>query len=164
MGNDATAILFYGYCFPEEGEELIAHDDEWSSVIAKGRGIVDPWDEYYALDRPSQRDYQAYHAFSDKWIAEHDVELNAWHEAKRKIEKEMKVDISYSGSDQAMYPYIYVTDGKLSVEWGENLQINSNDLTVEGDWDDLLIAFINELKIDITEAQGPGWFLVAFYG
>lgn len=173
MGVDSDAILFYGYCWEDEGNPLEHHrqppkeDREegsipaWEDIIACKRGHKNPWDHYPDEDRSLP--YEERRRQSDAWIAAHNAEITAWTELTSAIEKEFGVDIGYHGSSEYSVPYLYVVDTRRRACLGEPKEIDPEALVAGAYEDDLLRRFANELGITLPEG-GPQWWLVSYWG
>lgn len=160
MGNDADAILFYGYAWDDE-RRLVGHETEWQEVIAKSRGLQDPWASYPKTDHLP---YQQREEAGSRWRAEHRAELDAWRQAKRDIAEEYGCEIGRSGSSEFSVPHICIRASEVRGSWDGPTPVHPDTMVVGSDWNAKLERFAADLSIDLLEAQGPGWFLVAYYG
>ena len=163
MGVSTDAMLFYGYVWEDEAELL--DDDgetEWEEIIAKSRGLADPWDAYPQdlgrLPYPEQRQR------GEQWTAEHRAELDAWSAAKKAISVEYGAEIGHHGSDGWQVPLIKITGAGHTAARGYPHELHAADLATGPDWDDKLRRFVADLGIDTSEAKGPGWFIASWWG
>lgn len=174
MGQSTDAILFYGYCWDDEGATLIGQDEddesEWEEVIAVREGHTNPWDlyrssgaeaEHMKLPYGPQRD-----AAFDEWKKSFDFDslTEKWYAAKAEIKDRYKVAISSHCSCEYPMPYIYVTGTKTRASRGYPKQIDPAKMDTQDypwQWDDALSTFTDDLGIDLSGAKGPGWFLVS---
>lgn len=70
---------------------------------------------------------------------------------------------SHCSCDYPM-PFIYIEDTKLRAWRGRPVEVTFNHIppsTIE--WDESLSRFVEDLDIDVSEASGPGWFLVSMW-
>lgn len=174
MGRSTDAILFYGYCWTDESKSLIANNEdgaaeEWHKVVAKRRGISNPWDLYRSSGAEAAHRALPYNqrnvAYRD-WERQvgFDALLGTWDKELDKIKAEYggAVEISSHCSCDYPMPYIYIKDSHLRAKRGSSVMVPSSHMgaaTIYWDW--ALSRFIKDLDIDISDAQGPGWFLVS---
>lgn len=168
MGTSTDAKLFYGYVWEDEADLLAEHDDEdgdggteWEEIIAKSRGIADPWEAYPDLEGLP---YAEQRQRGSQWTADHRAELDAWHEAKKAIGIEYGVEIDRHGSDEWQVPIIKITGAGHTAARGYPHEVSAETLAVGPDWDDKLRRFVADLGIDASEAKGPGWFIASWWG
>jgi hypothetical protein len=166
MGVSTDAILFYGYCWDDEHDLFDLSDDDelaWPDRLLRSRGETDPWEGFV---ESTARDYQTRRAEGDAWRAAHRTELDEWHAKQRAIESEFPVEIHYHGSDGWRVPFISVKSGYQRAWRGDVHMIAEDALTSTAtlDFDDQLYSFIKATGIDVSGAQGPGWFLVSWWG
>lgn len=153
MGVSTDALLVYGYVWDDETDLLGSEDDgdhAWEEIIAKRRGLTDPWASHPGGHRPD-------------WVEAHRAEIDAWNEAKKAIEIEYGVEIDQHGSDQWSVPIIKITGAGYRARRGYPQKLVTRDLIADPDWDAKLQRFITDLNIDTSEAKGPGWFLYLGY-
>lgn len=145
MGTSTNAILFYGYVWKEEAE--LCEDNEWIDVVLAKRGVKDP----YAVI---------------PYVKPSEVDSSAYFEAKRLLEEEIGCDIGFHCSGAYAIPYVFITDSEITAYRGDAVKVASAQLIVSSNpsWAEKLDAFVQELEIDLSEAQGPGWFLVSYWG
>jgi len=172
MGVSTDALLVYGYVWEDEHDLFGEPDDdddeneerpEWDEVIARQRGIPNPWDAY-PHEELGRLPYAEHRRRSDEWVAGHDVELEVWHAAKKAIEDEYDVEIARHGSDQWTVPIVKIASAGHRAHRGDAHMVDPTSLTVDPAWDGKLQQFITDLGIDTSEAKGPGWFLVSWWG
>ena len=168
MGVSTDALLVYGYVWDDEvdlfgTEDEEADDDlEWSEIIARQRGIPNPWDAY-----PQEFEHLPYterRAKGDEWVAAHDAELDAWRAARKAIEDEYGVEIDQHGSDQWSCPVVKVAGAGHRAYRGDVHAVEAADLNINPEWRTKLQRFVDDLGIDVNEAAGPGWFLLSWWG
>lgn len=172
MGQSTDAILAYGYVWDEE-HDLFDQDedseDEWFETVAKKRGIANPWDMYRSSSQEAAHRALPYGERDDaykSWKTEvgFDALLNIWDEEKDKIKTEYGGVMvgSHCSCDYPM-PFIAIEDSHLQAWRGSPVEVSRSH--IEGPqleiWDNLLDAYVEYLGIDISEAKGPGWFLVS---
>src|SRR4051812_17268927 len=118
MGVSTDAILFYGYCWDEEGELLGRGDGddrpEWAEVVLRKRGVANPWDAYPNAEIGAIRGYQQQRAAGEAWVAAHRAELDAWDEARKAVEAEFGCEIGAHCSDGCPMPYVAVAGAGTS--------------------------------------------------
>ena len=163
MTTSTDAMLFYGYVWEDEAT-LFGSDNEseWEEVIARQRGISNPWDSY-----PQDIDalpYDEQRQAGDRWTAAHRNELDAWHAAKKAIREEYGVETDHHGSDGWSVPLIKIAGAGHTAVRGYPHQVTAADLAVDPEWDGKLQRFAADLGIDLPEALGPGWFIASWWG
>ena len=171
MGVSTDAILAYGYVWEDETDLLpvVNEDDDdderdaenWVEVIAAQRGINDPWAAYPDLEHlpyPEQRRQGA------AWTEAHQAELDAWDAAKKAITGEYGVEIDEHGSDGWRVPFVKIAGAGHTAARGYPHKLTAEDLAVNPEWDAKLQRFVTDLGIDTSEAKGPGWFLMSWWG
>ena len=155
MGVSTNAILFYGYTWNDEcdllGEDC--GDMEWQDVVAKKRGVPDPWSAFY-----EQRTIE-----TSKWVAEHRAELDALCAVKKSIKEEFGCDIWSHCSNDFSIPYVSINAARKVAYRGFPQEIFATDLTVNPSWGAQLDRFMAELGIEKPHDK-PGWFLVSYWG
>lgn len=172
MGQSTDAILFYGYCWGEEHELFEEDEDsgEWAEIVAKRRGISNPWDFYRSSgaerqhsDLPYAKQDEAYKTW-EKEVG-FDEMLDTWNEEKNKIKAEYEgISVSSHCSCSYPMPYIYIESTDLRASRGYPVEVTLDHITPPtAEWDDSLARFVDDLDIDISEASGPGWFLVSMW-
>ena len=150
MGVSTDAMLVYGYVWDDECELYPgADEDEWEEVVLRKRGVPNPWDS---------------HESTPGWVQDHRAELDAWSAAKKFVAAEFGVDIDQHGSDQWAVPIVKISGAGRRAARGYPEEMTSGDLAVGEDWDEKLTAFCDEVGIDVSEAKGPGWFLLSWWG
>lgn len=169
MGQSTDAILFYGYAWSEE-TQLWDNDryDEWEEVLATRRGIKNPWDMYResgAEAEHSQLPYPQQRPAFEAWKEANgfDALLEEWRAAKEAIKSEFNVDTASHCSCDYPMPYVYIPSSKFLAWRGDPTTIPLSDLNDENTdaWNDSLTEFVQAMEIDISDAEGPGWFLVS---
>lgn len=162
MGVSTDGMLLYGYIWDDETELFDNDDDdEWVDVVAKSRDIPNPWDRYVEPKLP----YMEQRAHADAWVAEHRKELDAMYAAKRAIEDEFGVTISYHGSDGWSVPYVHIKDAEVAAYRGSPQSVTGMSLERNPEWDAKLDRFMEELGIEKPDGQDePGWYLASWWG
>jgi hypothetical protein len=170
MGQSIDAILFYGLVWDEEAE-LWENDrhDEWIVALAKRRGITSPWDFY--RDSGAEAEHQSLRYEDQKkayyyWKESVDFEsmLKEWDLALKAIRAEHP-SITVGSHCSCDYPMPFICVGETYQRaWrgtpvGVNMPQMAQANTIR--WNDQLNDFIKALDIDISDAKGPGWFLVS---
>jgi hypothetical protein len=167
MSTSTDALLIYGYIWDDEYDLFDDGDTDeirgdWEDRIAAAAGLVNPWDRFpEEIDRlpRDQRTAQA-----NAWKAEHRAELDAWYEAQRRAVSSYGVTVDHHGSDEWSCPIVKITDAGKTASRGYPLLVTGEDLQVGGNWNDKLTRFVTDLGIDVSEAKGPGWFIVSYWG
>jgi len=170
MGQSTNAILFYGYCWDDEGYSLLDEsEDEWDEIVARREGHTSPWDLYRDSGAEAEHESLPY--------AERDAAYKAWKQTVRfdslyKIWTSTRDDIkarfggvnisSHCSCDYPM-PYIYIERSKTTASRGFPKQIDPSGFSgvPTATWNMKLKKFTDDLNIDLSEAEGPGWFLVS---
>ncbi len=169
MSESADGILFYGYAFEDE-ERLFKNEEgeseEWIAIIARQRGIPDPWDDYPkgmdALPYPERR------PVVDAWIAANRGAIDAFRDAKKAIKDEFGCDDGYMGdSDGGAVPYIYCDGSRIMAYDYSCRDVTDFMMSPHADqcaeWDRKLDAFMAALGLDKPHAT-PRWFLTSSFG
>jgi hypothetical protein len=152
MGVSTDALLVYGYVWNDEAElPEGSDDDEWEEVVARQRGVPNPWDGHPGDHAP-------------QWVEQHRGELDAWCAAKKAIGEEYGVEISQHGSDSWSCPVVKIAKAGHRAYRGDVHPVAAEDLAVDPAWDGMLERFVTDLGIDASEAAGPGWFLLSWRG
>lgn len=170
MGVSTDALLVYGYVWEDEADILGTEDEEgpagdeleWSEILAGQRGIRNPWADY-----PAEIDalpYEEQRRQGDAWTTAHRTELDAWRDATKAIEAEYGIVIDRHGSDEWSVPVVRIADAGHRAYRGDVHAVGQDALTVDPEWDGRLQRFVTDLSIDVSEAQGPGWFLLSWWG
>lgn len=68
------------------------------------------------------------------------------------------------GSDEWSVPLVKITGAGHRAARGHPHQLTAGDLTVDPEWAGKLQRFVTDLGVDTSEAKGPGWFLVSWWG
>ena len=180
MGQSTDAILFYGYCWNDEGVQLLGISDgedeeseyEWNEILAVREGHKNPWDFY--RESGAEAEYErlpysereaAYKAWKER--VGFDDMLEQWRSVCKSIKSRYNVDISTHCSCEYPMPYIYIEESKHRAWRGEGKQLDMAQWErwqqpgVYATWEQNLNRFVADLGIDLSEAEGPGWFLVS---
>ena len=176
MDVSTDAMLVYGYVWKDE-HDLFGVDDEdfddddrdepeWEETIAAQRGILNPWAEHAdELARiEAIQPYAESRRLGEEWTAAHRAELDAWHAAKKAIAGEYGVEVDRHGSDQWTVPVVKIAGAGHTAARGYPRKLAAADLAVDPEWDAKLQRFVTDLGIDASEAEGPGWFLMSWWG
>lgn len=171
MGQSTDAILFYGYCWDDEAELWDrGRYDEWPVVVAKRRGITSPWDFYRDSGVEAEHralPYASQDAAYESWSAEVGFEamLTEWKAALNAIKAEHpNVSVGSHCSCDCPMPYISITDTEQTAWSGSPVTFDPRMMTLKEDntnWRGYLAMFVEALDIDVSDAQGPDWFLVS---
>ncbi len=169
MGQSTNAILFYGYVWDDETDLWDRDDhDYWFEAVAKRRGISSPWDFYRESGAEAQHNALRYEDQKNAyyyWKEQVGFEalLAEWDAAKDAIKAEHpSIDVGSHCSCDFPMPYIFVSDTKQNASRGYPVAVDTDKVSdTRPEWDEALTAFVTDLDIDISEAQGPGWFLVS---
>jgi hypothetical protein len=169
MGQSTDAILFYGYCWDEEGERLFSeHDGEWPEIIALREGAVNPWDLYTSSGAEAEHSrlpLAEQNAAFEKWkyYTGFQAKLDEWYAVTKEAESRFS-DIKVSSHCSCDYPmpYIAIKSTETTAWRGSPQSINPSSVVSDtADYTDTLARFVEELDVDISGAQGPAWFLVS---
>lgn len=171
MSQSTDAILFYGYCWDDE-TELWDKDqhDEWYEALAKRRGITSPWDFYRDSGAETEHGllpYKDQKVAYEAWKIDVGFEpmLTEWDSVKDAIEAEHP-DISVGSHCSCDYPmpYVCIAVTKQRASRGSPVAFDPSNMALDEDiinWLDPLGKFVEALDIDVSNAEGPGWFLVS---
>lgn len=162
MGVSTDAVLAYGYVWEDEFDLLADDESEWEEVIAAQRGINDPWTAY--PQEIERLPYEERQRKGREWTEAHRAELDAWHAAKKAITEEYGVEIDKHGSDEWSVPVVKIAGAGHTAARGYPHKLTAEDLAVNPAWDARLQRFVADLHIDVSEAKGPGWFLMSWWG
>lgn len=173
MGVSTDAILFYGYCWHEEGASIYgergesdADDDDdgdryWPERVLANRGVKNPYDDF-PKEIEAIRNYDEKRRKGDEWFAANRPSLDAWYKAKRDVEIEFGCSIGQHCSGDYPMPYVFVNASITRAARGYPKEITS--LSVGDDWNEKLAKFVAELGIVPPEGQEPKWWLVSYWG
>lgn len=148
MGVSTNGILFYGIVWDDEYEIFKVSDDDWAEVLAKRRGLINPWDS-------------AGPDCNEAWVDAHRGEIDEWSKHRKQIHEEFGVDINHHGSDSWSIPYICVNESLIVARRGYPKPVQS--LNCEG-YQEKIERFVRELEIDVSAASPCGWYLVSYWG
>lgn len=156
MGQSTDGILFYGYCWDEEGAELWAdgqENEDGESEDAEERyarliGIPRPTAEYPERDNHTPEAERARSAFSDYW------------DAKGKAVEASGVEVDRHCSGECPIPYVAVTASKTTARRGYPETIKTLDVGVG--WDKMLADYCALMGITPPQEK-PGWWLVSMW-
>jgi hypothetical protein len=168
MGVSTDAMLAYGYVWEDEfdllGNDGDSGEDEenWVEIIAARRGISDPWAAY--PQEIERLPYDESRRKGREWTEAHQAELDAWDAAKKAITGEYGVEIDEHGSGEWSVPVVKITGAGHTAARGHPHKLTADDLAVDPAWDARLQRFVTDLGIDTSEAKGPGWFLMSWWG
>lgn len=188
MGMNASADIFYGYVwepepgnppwpdYDEEADEELGEwtDDVFAERVAKGRGHSDPWKAMPQIEYGSMP-YAEQRAIEEQWVADHRSEIDAFYKLKDAIRAEFgldKIEVSSYGSCEHGYTTTYIRvvgAPSIRADWGtpraiEMAELASNEDSNGESWDTQLAHFAEVTGVDLTDAQGPGWFVVCTWG
>ena len=173
MGQTTDAILFYGFCWNDEGESIFGENEdgenkEWFEVVAKRRDISSPWTMYRSSGAEASRrvlSYKEQDAAYKVWKDQvgFDALLDTWREELDKIKAEYgNIEVGSHCSCDYPMPYVYIEASKLIAWRGGPVEVTTDHFDADRDrWDADLARFVEDLDIDVSDAQGPGWFLVS---
>jgi hypothetical protein len=162
LSVSTDALLFYGYCWDDEGVEILpGGEDDWRTVILRRRGEKNPWDDYPAKAVEAIRDYQARQAAEEAWVAGRRSLIDAFYAKKRVLEEEYGCDVGTHCSGDYPMPYAFVTSSKVMASRGYPVEVKS--LAVGPDWDARLNRFLEDLGVDKPQ-PGPRWWLASYWG
>lgn len=171
MGQSTDAILFYGYCWSEEAE-LWDQDqyDEWFEVVAKRRGATSPWDFYRNSGAEAEHNQLPYDQRTEPYEAwKIEVGFDALYEEWKTTLAAIKAEHpeisvgSHCSCDYPM-PYICISSTEQRAWRGSPVSFNPAEMALNENntnWRGYLAMFVEALDIDVSDAQGPGWFLVS---
>ena len=172
MGTSTNAILFYGYCWQEEGVRLLPEVEEgqdqpeWMEIVLVKRGFINPWSafpEFEVNKFAADGGYKEKRAKEEAWTAEHRVEIDTWYADKRAVEAEFDVDLHYHCSGECPMPYVSVRATGKSACRGYPQEVTAADLAVGADWDAKLNRWMAEMGIKKPH-ESPKWWLVSYWG
>lgn len=87
------------------------------------------------------------------------------YEAEKALEQEFGCDVAWHCSCDYAIPYVYVIGTKTLASRGDAEVVDPNEM-IDQDTAEArqkLDTFIAATGIDISEAEGPGWFLVSMW-
>lgn len=149
MGNDASAYVFYGYCWNEE-QDFSTYMDTWAENKLKATGHSDPWERHPGGRRPD-------------WVAENSEAIDAWDAAKKALIDELPVKWGRHASGDCPMPMLMVKGTKTSADWGQPCPLPSTEVGEQ--WKTQLDAFLVAEGIDPPEGENqPGWWMAAYWG
>ena len=106
---------------------------------------------------------RAYFFYGYAWKDENQVESDKYHELDWKLQKELVVQLQDYGHCDYRIPFIYVKGTKITADW-EAVPVKVDLPAGSHLWDVQLQDFAASFDLDLTEADGPGWFMAPFYG
>lgn len=170
MGQSTDAILFYGYVWDEEAELWDrGRHDEWPVVVANRRGITNPWDFY--TDSGAEADHNALPYEQQKkayYYWEQSVGFKAmldeWEASLAAIKTEHPtITVSSHCSCDCPMPFVCISETERTARRGFPVALDLTKMSPAGQhkWDVELDDFVKALDIDVSDANGPGWFLVS---
>jgi hypothetical protein len=169
MGVSTDAVLFYGYCWDEEGVDIfngaLADDTDWEDVVLNRRGVANPWagapadlDEYLPGERYEQKEARI-KAWTD---ANRDL-LDAWYVAQAAVREEFGVEVGTHCSGECPMPYLTPAGSARRSYRGHPQAIDPASLTADPEWAAKLDRFLAEFGIERPQ-PAPGWWLVSYWG
>lgn len=168
MGMHASGQIFYGYIWDEEGDGPFEdnRDDEleiWDQML-KDRGVVDP---YSLPDRPDTTGlpYKEEQAIYREWHNKNQDKFDAYYAAKNALPEELGcegVDMDHYGHCDYSAKALVIKASCKSTEWSEKL--DPTELVAGEDWDARLLHWAETTGADLSNAEGPGWYLTTYYG
>jgi hypothetical protein len=143
MGVSTDAVLFYGYCWDEEGVDIfngaLADDTDWEDVVLNRRGVANPW-------AGANRDL-----------------LDAWYVAQAAVREEFGVEVGTHCSGECPMPYLTPAGSARRSYRGHPQAIDPASLTADPEWAAKLDRFLAEFGIERPQ-PAPGWWLVSYWG
>lgn len=172
MGRSAEATIFYGYVWRagdwKEPWDHRFNQDVFVEELLKGQGYSNPWD---SLDEGKLRaeipDYTKRRLAEDVWVAEHRHQIDKWRSLKEKKAKDSGFDrvlVGSHGHGDCPSTLIAVKASMVSICWGEHVPLGEFSLSVAQGWEEDLDKVIRIIDPDLTDAAGPGYFMVVYYG
>jgi len=152
MGSSASANLFYGYVFDQEG--------------------VFPWenenDDYEISESRRDRNWEVEHYWLHIVLGKSEEEIDSMeYKVRRDLTKNIAVEVCSWGAlyDGSSCYYIRPKDKKadICVSWDTPTVIKPSEMPVNSEWDTVLKKFARDIMIDL-KGQTPAWHLVASYG
>jgi hypothetical protein len=153
MGQSTDAILFYGYCWDEEGAELWPEGEEGEreepdARLARLSGVEAP-DDAYPPDTDRSADAERTRkAFSKYW------------DACREVDERCGVEVDHHCSGDCPIPYVAVKASKTTANRGYPKTIMGLD--VGCDWDKMLADYCGLMGITPPQEK-PEWWLVSMW-
>lgn len=174
MGQSTDAILFYGYCWSDEDTIFeFDNEDEWYEVLAVRRGADNPWAFYKESGAETEHMLLPYAQQSvayEAWKVEvgFDSLYETWKATTDAIKVEFNVEIGTHCSCDYPMPYIAIPSTETRAYRGgpkrlEHPSVYPNGYEDSDEWNAELKRFVEELDIDVSDAEGPGWFLVSMW-
>lgn len=130
MGVSTDAVLFYGYCWDEEGELI---GGRWEDRVLLARGHVNPWDAYSATGIEGIRDTTERLRLGKEWCDRNRADIDRWHELRRAVREELGCDIGSHCSGDCPMPYVYVESSDVTVRRGHPWAFRPEELVKLGD-------------------------------
>jgi hypothetical protein len=139
MGVSTDAILFYGYVWDEETSA------PWT-IGKDGDGEYsdeddEDWEKRYARLNGVATDYAS----------------------RRQIVEECPVKVDTHCHSDAPMPFVCIKSSYICNSRGDMTRLNPEQFEVEEEWDDQLKKFCKLMGIPIP-AEGPGWYMVSYWG
>jgi hypothetical protein len=164
MGTSTDAILFYGYCWDEEGslwedEEV----DDWEARYAVATGVPRPSQPYPSRQVPRTRENN-YDGTPKDYTPEELAAKQEYHDfwaAKRKAVEKSGVEVGTHCSYECSMPYVCIKTSEITSHRGYMSEIKSLD--VDPEWNAMLKDFCKKMNID-TKDMKPKWWMVSLWG
>jgi hypothetical protein len=158
MGVSTDAILFWGYCWKDEGDSIYGAEDEpaededsdeWEKRYAAAHGVTEPAEAYPEKDSApdAARIKKLHEAYWDK---------------KRKLVERSGCAVHVHCSYDYAVPYIAVEKSRTVAKRGYPEPIA--DIDVADGWEEKLRDFCKALGVKPPKGQKPRWWLVSLWG
>jgi len=161
MSTSTDAILFFGFCWDEEGDifaDADEADDDWEDRYARLAGLVEPTETYpdKGIGHPDR--------FGENYTPEEALIIDryrAFWSAKNDMIAALPVEIDRHCSGDCLMPFVCAKASKVTAWRGYPKEIES--LEVKPEWEAELRSFCAYMGIDVSEKK-CAWWMVSFWG
>lgn len=152
MSVSTDAILFYGYVWDEETSTpwTIGQDDE------DGPDEEDDWEERYARVKAGLLKPDTGAGYDQKTYSE-------YLSKKSEIVKDCPCEVGTHCHSDAPMPYVCIKSTYICNSRGDMTRLSPEQFEVDESWDAELKKFCKLMGIS-TPAEGPGWYMVSYWG
>jgi len=155
MSVSTDAMLFYGYCWDEETSTpwTIGKDDEDETSDSDDE---EDWEERYARLKAGLLKPDTGDGYDEKTYGE-------YLDAKRKIIEACPCEVGTHCHSDAPMPYVCIKATYTCNSRGDMTRLNPAEFEVDESWDSELKKFCKLMGI-APPAEGPGWYMVSYWG
>lgn len=155
MSTSTDAILFYGYVWDEETSTpwTIGKDDEDAD---SERDEEEDWEERYARLKGGLTKPEMPGGYDSKLYTE-------YLHKKGEIVKDSACEVGTHCHSDAPMPYVCIRSTYICNSRGDMTRLSPEQFEVDEGWDVELKKFCKLMGI-APPAEGPGWYMVSYWG